>query len=55
VRTVSSAFLEAACELAEDFRHRFPQRVIDREATPLRKPIAIEPHSTTGAASSAVY
>ncbi len=46
----------ATCELAEDFRRRFPDRVSDRGVTPLRKPIAIEPHRTAGAASSsAVY
>lgn len=45
----------ATCELAEDFRHRFPERVSDREATPLRRPIAIEPQHTVEASSSAVY
>lgn len=46
----------ATCELAEDFRRRFPERVSDRGATPLRKPIAIESHGAAGAASSsAVY
>lgn len=52
----SSVAVCASCELAEDFRRRFPERVSDREATPLRKPIAIEPHPTVHAApSSAVY
>lgn len=46
----------ATCELAEDFRRRFPEHVSDRGVTPLRKPIAIEPHRTAEAASSsAVY
>jgi hypothetical protein len=46
----------ATCELAEDFRRRFPERVSDRGETPLRKPTAIEPHRSAGAASSsAVY
>ena len=45
----------ATCELAEDFRRRFPERVSDRGATPLRKPIAIEPQHTVEASSSAVY
>ena len=42
----------ATCELAEDFRRRFPERVSDRGATPLRKPIAIEPQRTVEASSS---
>ena len=45
----------ATCELAEDFRRRFPERVSDRGVTPLRKPIAIEPQRTVEGSSSAVY
>jgi hypothetical protein len=52
----SSVAVCATCELAEDFRRRFPERVSDRGVTPLRKSIAIEPHRTAGAESpSAVY
>jgi hypothetical protein len=53
---VNSVAVCATCELVEDFRRRFPERVSDRKVTPLRKPIAIEPHgSAQPASSSAVY
>ena len=38
----------ARCELAEDFRRRFPNRLIDRPATPPRRRIVVD-------ASQAVY
>ena len=48
----------ATCELAEDFRRRFPERVSDRETTPLRKSIAVPKDTDRNGkalSSSAVY
>ena len=45
----------ARCELAEDFRRRFPDRVIDRPVTPLREHGVLPGHFTVAGPSEAVY
>ena len=52
-----SAVVCARCELAEDFRRRFPDRVTERESTPLRVhgPLAGPRHLVVEPGSQAVY
>ncbi|HET7433390.1 MAG TPA: hypothetical protein VFN10_01620 [Thermoanaerobaculia bacterium] len=45
----------ARCELAEDFRRRFPNRVTDRPVTPLREHAAVPRHLVVEPPSQAVY
>jgi hypothetical protein len=53
----SSVAVCARCELAEDFRRRFPNRVTDRPITPLREHAAlpVPRHRVVEPPSQAVY
>lgn len=51
----SAAAVCARCELAEDFRRRFPERVIERPLTPLREHGVVPGHYVIEGPSEAVY